>query len=102
MMVFSLAACGNEAKTKSIGKKKCECEKLRKKARKSDSEKKEREYKQCKYELEAMEYELYLDNFDELWKENKKGKNDLEKDLDNMIDDAYTDACDGDDDEDDE
>lgn len=101
-MVLSLAACGNDAKTKAIGKKKCECEKLRKKARRSDSEKKEREYKQCKAELEAMEYDLALSNFDELWKEEKYGKDDLQDDLNNMMEDAYNEACDKDDDDDDE
>lgn len=100
-MVFSLAACGNSYKAKKLAKKTCECEKLRKKARKSDSEKKQREADKCSYELEAMQADFLLSNFDEYWKSRKKDKESEEmEELEDIYQEVYDECKDNDDDDD--
>lgn len=103
-MVFSLAACGNSYKVKKLGKKECECEKLEKKARKSDSEKKKREANKCWYEYRAMQADFNLSNFDELWKLRDKKKKDWPEkweELEELQKEAYDNCKDEDDDDDD-
>lgn len=99
-MVFSLAACGNSYKAKKIGKKQCECEKLHKKARNSESKKKQREADKCSYELDAMEADFSLSNFDEYWKSRNRDKESEEmEEWQEIYQEAYDNCKDEDDDD---
>ena len=107
-MVFSFAACGKSYKMKKMAKKECECMKLKKKARKSDSEKKMREAEKCEYELEAMEADFNLTYFDEMQKISekvaKKGKDAVPEEWEELNEkyEEILDDCKDDDDDDDD
>jgi hypothetical protein len=105
MMVFSLAGCGGlGSKAEALGKKKCECEKLRKKANRSDSDRQERAYKKCKYERKAMEAEMELALFDKYDKYWGKGYDEIPESvrdemeaIESIYEEAYDKSCNYDD-----